>query len=245
MNWMYILIILAAGLFIPYRYFVKNIEKEVSLQIRYKAFGVGFLASIIAGVVGLFLIIPMILMEDSSFIVILFTSFIAAALLEEGLKFALFFNLFYEKKRYISERHLYIMGIFLGVGFGTAESIMYQITQHTGYQQMFMRFLIHGTLGAFLGVYASKAKFANTIKEKKKYLRLAFLVPFFIHGIYNTIVISSVQYDSVLILLSLFIVIVSFIVIKDAIKDIDEEIKERELLKEERERGKIMAEPTT
>ena len=82
----------------------------------------------------------------------------------------------------------YYMALAFPLGFATVENILYLLTYGT--DVAFLRALLpvssHALFGVVLGYYFGREKFA-TEANKKKLLLLAFLAPYSLHVIYNSI----------------------------------------------------------
>ena len=114
---------------------------------------------------------------------VLFTSGI-----EEFFKWLILFLTIYHHVDFEDAYDGILYGASISLGFATVENILYLLTYGTDIA--FLRALLpvssHALFGVVLGYYLGKAKFADETK-KKKILFIAFLAPFILHFIYNSI----------------------------------------------------------
>ena len=114
---------------------------------------------------------------------VLFTSGI-----EEFFKWLILFLTIYHHLDFDDAYDGILYGASISLGFATVENILYLLTYGTDIA--FIRALLpvssHALFGVVLGYYLGRAKFAEEVK-KKKTLFIAFLAPFTLHFVYNSI----------------------------------------------------------
>ena len=110
-----------------------------------------------------------------------YTNFILHSLVEEVFKFLFFLMVLKKAKSNYSWRDMTAFMVFVGIGFGLPEDIMYMIGSDVG--QILVRgfLLMHGGYGFIMGYYYGKSLYTG----KKGYRVVAVLLPFLLHGIYD------------------------------------------------------------
>ena len=110
-----------------------------------------------------------------------YTNFILHSLVEEVLKFLFFLMVLKKAKSNYSWRDVTAFMVFVGIGFGLPEDIMYMVGSDVG--QILVRglLLMHGGYGFIMGYYYGKSLYTG----KKGYRVVAVLLPFLLHGIYD------------------------------------------------------------
>ena len=122
--------------------------------------------------------------KQSEAVRLLFNSFITAALIEEGVKAALFglTVAIVLKKRFALTQHIpsqcAMLGVFFGFAFSGFENISYSLRySNMQFFRLVTAALLHGTLGCF---YASMIS-----TETKRKAAFVFLAAVVLHGLYN------------------------------------------------------------
>lgn len=122
-------------------------------------------------------------------------AFILSGFLEEFFKwFILYFAVFQHTE--FNERYDGIVyGVSVSLGFATIENILYLFAN--GIEFAFGRALLpvssHALFGVVMGFYLGKGKF-TTIEKKKLWLALSLLLPVFLHGTYDFILLTVKEY---------------------------------------------------
>ena len=117
-----------------------------------------------------------------------FSAFFSSAGLEEGVKFLFLYFLVWRNPNFNEPFDGMVYAVFISLGFALLENIIYVLHDDLGgYRTALARAVFsvpgHGLFGLQMGYYLAKAKFHNN----KKFLWLALLVPYALHGIYNYI----------------------------------------------------------
>jgi len=150
------------------------------------------------------LVIPVLFVEmklnifdnsDTNLLAAGYTAFVVAGLVEESFKFLLFF-LFIWKTRDFNEMYDGIVyAVFISLGFATVENIAYVLS--TGLDTALVRSLTavpaHALFAVAMGYYLGIAKFAKP-QYSRRYIRLGFMIPIVLHGIYDFILFSHKFY---------------------------------------------------
>lgn len=108
--------------------------------------------------------------------------------LEEFFKWIVIFILVYKTIEFEDAYDGILYGASVSLGFATVENILYLLT--FGLDTAFIRALLpvssHALFGVVMGYYFGKAKF-SVVSEKAKWIFIAFLAPFLLHALYNSI----------------------------------------------------------
>ena len=134
-----------------------------------------------------------------------FSAFIGSAGVEESIKFLFLYFLVWRNKNFNEPFDGIVYAAFLSLGFALLENIIYVYHEVLGgYLTAVSRALFsvpgHGLFGVQMGYYFAIAKFEN----KKKYLWLAFLIPYLFHGAYNYILFQKRYFGFIPFLILLF-----------------------------------------
>ncbi|GAB3052720.1 glutamic-type intramembrane protease PrsW [Virgibacillus ainsalahensis] len=125
-------------------------------------------------------------LTESNFI----QSFLFAALIEEFFKWFIFIYMIYHHREFDEQYDGIVYAVALSLGFASVENVLYLLTNGVGYA--FSRALFpvssHALFGVIMGYYFGKAKVSK--HHIRRNIALAFLIPFFLHGIYNYILKS-------------------------------------------------------
>jgi RsiW-degrading membrane proteinase PrsW (M82 family) len=151
---------------------------------------------------GLLSIIPIYLLNlltgyfNGSFsdkINILYNSFVQAAFVEEGVKFALVMLLTWHSKYFDEKFDGIVYAVFVSMGFALVENILYVTSAGAGVGLLraFTTVPAHAIFGINMGYYIGLAKY--NAKKRKLYLFLAFFISFLLHGFFNLIVMIGVS----------------------------------------------------
>jgi protease PrsW len=129
-----------------------------------------------------------------------YTSFVVASLTEEGMKFLAFCFFFWNNKNFNEKFDGIVYSVYIALGFAGIENILYVFSG--GYGVGLIRALTavpaHALFGIVMGYNFGLARFQQG--RRAGYLVLAFLLPFFFHGVYDFLLMSNS-----LILLTLFV----------------------------------------
>lgn len=156
----------------------------------FKAFALGSLA-----------VLPVIFFElklniydlaEKDWLMLSYTAFVVAGLVEEGFKFFIFWFFLWKNKNFNEMYDGIVYNVFISLGFATTENIGYVFL--SGYHTAFIRSMTavpaHALFGVIMGYYFGKAKFSSG-KKGMSYLAYAFIVPIVLHGIYDFILFAQ------------------------------------------------------
>ena len=143
------------------------------------------------------------------------TSFLSAAVVEEGLKFLILYFVVYRLRQFNEPMDAIVYGVCASLGFAALENIYYVWNAST-WDVNPIRMLIersiyplaaHGICGVMMGYFFMKHVFFH----KSKSLFLSFLIPYFLHGFYNYFIDINFWISLALVIVSWFIGIKLFL----------------------------------
>ncbi|MFS0781357.1 glutamic-type intramembrane protease PrsW [Bacillus sp. 1P06AnD] len=118
-------------------------------------------------------------------------SFFATGFLEEFVKWFILIYTIYSHVSFDEPYDGIVYGSAVSLGFASAENIFYLIAN--GVEFAFGRALLpvssHALFGVIMGYYLGKGKFASD--RERSFMLYAFLVPFFLHGLYDYILLKE------------------------------------------------------
>lgn len=121
-------------------------------------------------------------------------AFMVASLCEEGFKLAALFLLMWKSREFNEKFDGIVYSCFISLGFAGVENILYVLQSgfSTGIARAITAVPAHALFGVTMGYFFAFAKFYP--KKRSKYLWLSFIVPFILHGIYDFILMSGINY---------------------------------------------------
>ena len=154
---------------------------------------------------GMIIVFPILIVEQtvSSLLPIFFSgkighafgnAFLVAALCEEAFKLLAVYLLVWKNPNFNERFDGIVYAVFVSLGFALVENIMYVFSNgmSTGFSRAFTAVPAHAMFGIMMGYYLGLAKFSS--RKKKPMLLLAFLAPFFFHGVYDFILMVEIQW---------------------------------------------------
>ena len=120
------------------------------------------------------------------------SSFLTAALVEEGLKFSVLYFLVYRLKEFNEPMDAIVYGVTVSLGFATLENIYYVFHKNVSDAMIvailraFTAIPGHAMDGVIMGYFFGRYVFVN-----KNKLFYAFLFPYLLHSIYNFLTFSE------------------------------------------------------
>jgi len=127
-------------------------------------------------------------------------AFVVAALVEEAFKFAAVYFLIWRNPNFNETFDGIVYAVFISLGFALVENLLYVFGSDEGIKIGMMRAFTavpaHAMFGIMMGYRFGLAKFIPS--RRNEFLVMAFIVPFFFHGVYDFILMSE---ESILILL--------------------------------------------
>ena len=199
-------------------FWLKRIKKEdlEYQKVCNKAFGRGALwcplILVVLLVVFYGLEIVMTKLGVNSVIIALYHNFIVAALLEEGVKYAALRRHLVKHPYQYSRLDVISVMMIIGLSFGLMEAVFYAVGLNPG--KMIARGIMamHCGYGFITGCFVAKAMQTG----KKKYSVLGVLIPFVLHGVYDSCVSSELrqisEYISMVSVILAFVGIITLVV---------------------------------
>lgn len=130
-----------------------------------------------------------------------YMAFIVAGLVEEGLKALVLIPNLIKEKEFNERLDGIIYSVFLSLGFATIENIIYILSedQTSAFEVGVIRSVIsvpaHMMFAIIMGYYISKYRFIGSSAKKKKYLALSILIPIFLHGVFDFILMIQYRWS--------------------------------------------------
>ncbi|WP_018922208.1 glutamic-type intramembrane protease PrsW [Salsuginibacillus kocurii] len=119
-------------------------------------------------------------------------AFISVAFLEELTQWFVLYVFAFRYGSLSSRYDAIVFGVSLSLGFASAENLLYLAAE--GIDLAFGRALLpvssHALFGVLMGYYLGRAAF-TTNKNVYKWLAISFVVPFLLHGTYDSILMSN------------------------------------------------------
>ena len=154
------------------------------------------------------------------------SSFLSAAVVEEGLKFLVLYLIVYRLREFNEPMDAIVYGVCVSLGFATLENIFYIFYSDFGIEPIYLSILrgftaipAHAIFGVMMGYFFMRYAFFH----KSKSLYLSFLIPYLLHGSYNYFLSNYFLISLLLIIVSWFIGIKLFLKLKQ-----EQRLKRRE-----------------
>ncbi|GAB1450657.1 PrsW family intramembrane metalloprotease [Draconibacterium sp.] len=161
---------------------------------------------LLALVVGALTVIPIFLLESflssfsglfSGLTAAAWNAFVVAAFSEELFKFIALYLLIWKSREFNDKLDGIVYAVFISLGFAAVENVMYVMGNGfgTGIMRAITAVPAHAIFGITMGFYFGMAKFY----EKKRYeLKLkALIYPILLHGIYDFILFTGIEWLSI------------------------------------------------
>lgn len=175
-----------------YIYIRDKYEKE---PIRLLFLGLLFGLIIAAPIMGVEMFLSTFTPTEAVFKEALYTAFIVAASTEEFFKFIVLYFLVWRNRNFNEPIDGIVYSTFISLGFSGIENILYVFNPLLGgYQTGLARAVFsvpgHALFGVTMGYYYAIAKFESS--ERKTMLIKSYLIPWFLHGIYDFILLAKI-----------------------------------------------------
>lgn len=151
---------------------------------------------------------------------LLLSSFLAVALLEEVIKFAVLLIFLYPRRFFNEPLDGIVYSVIVAMGFATTENILYALEYGLGTTilRAFTAVPAHAVFAVLVGYYAGKAKFKKARQSQLLLKGFGFAV--LAHGLYDVLIFQRI-YEGLIILVIAFLWVAIYF--------------ERELIKKQRE----------
>ena len=158
-------------------------------------------------IMGIFSVIPTIFIENilSNFNIfpgifgIGYTAFIVAGLSEEFIKRKVVLKSVYFNPVFDEKLDGIVYCVIAALGFATIENVMYVVfrfadVESVGFYRAILSVPAHMLFAVTMGYYMSLAKFAATPEECQFYFKKSLTVPVVLHGIFDFILMSQIDF---------------------------------------------------
>ncbi|MEA5084646.1 MAG: PrsW family glutamic-type intramembrane protease [Lachnospiraceae bacterium] len=127
---------------------------------------------------------------------VIFSAFVTSAANEEGMKLLFLMFLMHKNKEFNEPVDGIVYSVFIALGFAGAENIIYVLSPTLGgvgtaLQRAIFSVPGHGLFAIAMGYYFA---YWHYYKKGMKYLFLAFFVSWFLHGLYNFILLIDASW---------------------------------------------------
>lgn len=121
----------------------------------------------------------------------LFMSWVASGLTEEFFKWLIFMFFIYHHIELNERFDAIVYSVAVSMGFATLENFFYLLLEGTEHAYLRALFPVagHALFGVMMGYYISRAKFSGQRRQELFYLFLSLLVPFILHGLYDSLLL--------------------------------------------------------
>jgi len=150
-----------------------------------------------------------------------FDGFIVAGATEEAFKYFVVFILIWRNRNFNEKFDGIVYAVSVSLGFAAIENLFYVFSENSmqvGLLRAFTAVPGHTIFGIVMGFYLGLARFS--IKNKTKWMLMAFMVPWMMHGIYDFLIMSG---HPVLILTFIPFLIVIYRIGMRRMKDLNEQ----------------------
>ncbi len=126
-----------------------------------------------------------------------YSSFVVASLVEEGFKYVVLFFLIWRNHNFNERFDGIVYSVFISLGFAGLENILYVFNPQMGgletaLSRAFVSVPGHALFGVCMGYYFALSRFYDRhSRESITNAALAFLVPYFLHGVYDFILLGN------------------------------------------------------
>ncbi|MBN1820287.1 MAG: PrsW family intramembrane metalloprotease, partial [Prolixibacteraceae bacterium] len=123
-----------------------------------------------------------------------YRAFVVAAFSEETFKFLALLLTFWKSKYFNEKFDGIVYATFISLGFAAVENVLYVAEGglSTGMVRAITAVPAHAIFGITMGFYTGLAKFY--VKETRQHLQKAILIPIFLHGVYDFILMTGIEW---------------------------------------------------
>ncbi len=148
-------------------------------------------------VLGILIVVPVMVVQSGfelwlgnhSFVF----AYIESAGVEEFIKWFVLYHMIYNHTEFDEPYDGILYAAAIALGFATMENVLFAIFSPASFGSLIARALLpvsgHALFGIMMGYYLGKAKFASD-RKLKKYLLISLLLPTFLHGTYDWILLT-------------------------------------------------------
>lgn len=147
---------------------------------------------------GAFGILPAVIVESALMAIrpgagVLYLAFVAAGLVEESAKWGAVRLTAYRSRQFNEPMDGIVYAAAASLGFATVENLLYVGAGGvaTGLSRAFLAVPGHALFGVAMGHHMGLARFAPDPGDRRRQLALSLVVPVLLHGLYDTLLLSS------------------------------------------------------
>ena len=133
-------------------------------------------------------------------------TFVAVGFLEEFFKWFILFFTIYQHIHFNEHYDGIVYGVSVSLGFATLENILYLFAN--GVEHAFGRAILpvssHALFGVIMGYYLGKGKFTSR-ENRTKWIVLSCSIPILLHSIYDSILLSYLNWKYMMVPFMLFL----------------------------------------
>jgi RsiW-degrading membrane proteinase PrsW (M82 family) len=165
-------------------FYNKDKNRKEPGKLIWKIFFIGFLSVIPAAAIELVL---SLFIPNNRLLEILYTSFIMAAIVEEGVKFGVVRLFIYDHPKFDEISDGIIYTIIASLGFAFLENIIYEVAHRGAWIiRGFTAVPLHGVASGIMGYYIGLSKFRN-----QNFMFKGFIYAVLIHGLYDFFIFTN------------------------------------------------------
>ncbi|APH04575.1 glutamic-type intramembrane protease PrsW [Bacillus weihaiensis] len=133
-------------------------------------------------------------------------TFVAVGLLEEFFKWFILFFTIYQHVQFDEHYDGIVYGVSVSLGFATLENILYLFANGVEYAigRAILPVSSHALFGVIMGYYLGKGKFSQG-ESRKKWIFLSWSLPILLHSIYDSILLTYLNWRYIMLPFMLFL----------------------------------------
>ncbi|WP_110112992.1 glutamic-type intramembrane protease PrsW [Bacillus sp. CGMCC 1.16541] len=122
-------------------------------------------------------------------------AFFTVGLLEEFFKWFILYFTIYQHVEFDEHYDGIVYGAAVSLGFATVENVLFLFANglETAIGRAMLPVSSHALFGVIMGYYLGKGKFSQG-KERSQWITYSLFIPFFLHGLYDFIIITMDQW---------------------------------------------------
>lgn len=127
-------------------------------------------------------------------------TFVAVGFLEEFFKWFVLFFTIYQHVQFNEHYDGIVYGVSVSLGFATLENILYLLANGVEYAlgRAILPVSSHALFGVIMGYYLGKGKFSEG-NNRKKWILFSWSLPIFLHTVYDTILLSYMNWKYIMV----------------------------------------------
>lgn len=127
-------------------------------------------------------------------------TFVAVGFLEEFFKWFVLFFTIYQHVEFNEHYDGIVYGVAVSLGFATLENILYLFANGVEFAlgRAILPVSSHALFGVIMGYYLGKSKFSEG-SNRKKWILVSWSVPIILHSVYDTILLSYMNWKYIMV----------------------------------------------